>query len=89
MHATIGAFSSGVITIPFSYSVKFEGLYGELNYPYCIHGKEYSTEEAVEKTIEYIENYQLLKNDQKKSIEQAKAKLELFKLDILNLIQNI
>ena len=34
MHATIRAFSSHVATIPFSYSYKFEGLYGSLGYLY-------------------------------------------------------
>ena len=38
MHSTIAAFSSGVATIPFSYSRKFEGLFGTLKYNYVIHG---------------------------------------------------
>ena len=41
MHATIGAISSGVATIPFSYSRKFEGLFGNLEYPLCYFSSEF------------------------------------------------
>lgn len=54
MHATIAAISSGVVTIPFSYSRKFEGLYQDLDYPYIISGKEMSTREAIEKTLSWV-----------------------------------
>lgn len=86
MHATIGAFSSGVVTIPFSYSVKFEGLYGELEYPYCIHGKEDSTEIAVQKTIEYIEKKEDLRNAQIKSLALAQERLNTFKESVQKFI---
>lgn len=49
MHATIGAISSGVATIPFSYSRKFEGLFGNLDYPYVISARKFSLEEALER----------------------------------------
>jgi len=54
MHSTIGAFSAGVVTFPFSYSRKFEGLYGSLNYDYIIHGTKDSTEQALDKVKEWI-----------------------------------
>ncbi len=62
MHATIAAYSSGVAVIPFSYSRKFEGLFGSLSYPYVISGKKESTEDAVRKTIAYISEKERLKN---------------------------
>lgn len=61
MHATIGAFSVGIPVIPFSYSRKFEGLYESLGYPYVIHGKKYNTEEAVTKTVQYVQNHTQIK----------------------------
>ena len=61
MHATIAAFSSGVPVIPFSYSRKFEGLYGSLDYEYLINGTSMSTGTAVAKTIEWIEQSAKLK----------------------------
>ena len=75
MHATIGAFSSEVVTIPFSYSPKFEGLYNGVGYPYVIHGKTMNTEEAVEKTLEYIKNSEELKNKQQNSMKLINDKL--------------
>lgn len=78
MHATIAAFSSGVATIPFSYSRKFEGLYENLRYPYVISGKKESTEEAVEKTVKYIQNQSLLKGQADKLMQNVYKKLEEF-----------
>ncbi len=63
MHATIAAFSTGVATIPFSYSRKFEGLYQDLEYPYLISATYMETEEAISSTLEWIGNYQMLKKD--------------------------
>lgn len=60
MHATIGAFSSGTAVIPFSYSRKFEGLYKQFNYDYIISGREFSTEEALTKTLDWVAQYKLL-----------------------------
>ncbi len=60
MHATIASFSTGVATIPFSYSRKFEGLYNDLNYPYVISATCMSTDESIEKTIEWINDAETL-----------------------------
>lgn len=57
MHATIAAFSSKVAVIPFSYSRKFEGLFNTIGYPYCISAREIDTEEAITRTIQYIDDY--------------------------------
>lgn len=47
MHSTIAAISSGVPTLPVSYSRKFEGLFETLEYPYIIHGNDSTIEEAI------------------------------------------
>ena len=60
MHATIGAFSSGTAVIPFSYSRKFEGLYKQFNYDYIVSGREFTTEEALTKTLDWTAQYKLL-----------------------------
>lgn len=57
MHASIAAFSSGVAVIPFAYSRKFEGVYSDLKYPYLVDGKKNGTQDALEKTLSYINNY--------------------------------
>lgn len=69
MHGTIAALSTGVPDIPFSYSRKFEGLYESLNYPYVIHGRSDTTEQAIKKTIEWIQ----CKDNLKKAVEEANS----------------
>lgn len=54
MHATIAAFSSGVVTIPVAYSRKFTGLFDTLNYPYVVDLQELETNRAIELIKEYI-----------------------------------
>lgn len=72
MHATIAAYSSGVPVIPFSYSRKFEGLYDFLEYPYVISGRQLKTDEAIVKTIKYLEEQELMK----KAINDFKPRLD-------------
>ena len=68
MHATIGAYSSNTAVIPFSYSRKFEGLFESLEYHYTVCGYNDSTEEAIEKTLSWIAQRELLL----KSIEHSR-----------------
>lgn len=85
MHATIGAFSSGVATIPFSYSRKFEGLYGNLDYPYVIAGKSLTTAQALELTIDYIERRKELKDRAQRAMAEIKARLALLEQEIAHM----
>ena len=85
MHATIGAFSMNVPTIPFSYSPKFEGLFNSLGYDYIIHGKSMSTEEAVNTTIKFIENKEELVDSQQNALKLINDKLD----KLYNKIQSI
>lgn len=89
MHATVGAFSMGVPTIPFSYSDKFEGLYNSVGYDYIIHGKEMTTEEAVEKTVEYIKKMDDLKKSVQSSNEIINKRLAELYLKIQDILENI
>ena len=69
MHATIGAFSSGVATIPTAYSRKFNGLYESVEYPYIVDLLNSSTEENLEMTKMYIKDYVKLKVAAEKSMD--------------------
>lgn len=60
MHATIGAVSAGVATIPFAYSKKFKTMFGNLNYKYVIEARDLDTQTAIDKTLEYINKYKVL-----------------------------
>lgn len=70
MHATIGAFSSGVATIPNAYSRKFNGLYESVGYPYIVDLMNSSTDVNLEITKKYVIDYKNLKNVARKSMER-------------------
>lgn len=78
MHASIGAFSSGVFTIPFAYSRKFQGYYEVLDYPVMVDGKTDATDIAVEKTLSYIKRYQEYDIQIQKSHNIAQSRLDMF-----------
>lgn len=78
MHSTIAAFSSGVFTIPVAYSKKFQGYYQQLHYPVIVDARNLSTEDALEKTLQYIGTYKEYEKAQKKSMAIAGKKLDAF-----------
>ena len=61
MHATIGAFTSGVVTIPTAYSRKFETMFSVVNYNIIVDLQTLCTKESLDKTINYILNYKDIK----------------------------
>lgn len=86
MHSTIGSMSSGVPTIPFSYSKKFEGLFDNLNYPYVISATQIDTDEAVCLTERYIEDRAVMEEVRKESIGGVNQMLSLVKMEIVKLL---
>ena len=56
MHATIGALSASVVTVPIAYSRKFLGVFGALDYNYTLNAYEMNTAELVGKLFEYYDN---------------------------------
>lgn len=89
MHATIGAISSGVVTIPFSYCHKFEALYGNINYPYLISATKISTEDALKTAKEWIESPEALKDAGDKSVAVAKDKLIDFERNLIESLKKL
>ena len=77
MHATIGAFSSGVAVIPFSYSRKFEGLFESLNYNVTISGTSLITDEAVRSTLSYVKEYKELQKMVRNGLALVQKKSDL------------
>lgn len=88
MHSTIAAFSSEVVTIPFAYSRKFQGLYESLKYKFIIDGKSLITAKAVELTKEYIMNNEVLSKKQKDSMKSVNTQLTLFKEELRSILYN-
>lgn len=71
MHATIGAFSSGLPIAPIAYSRKFSGLYGSIGYPYIIDCTALEESEAIKKILEMIEDVDMYKNKQALALKKA------------------
>lgn len=82
MHSTIGAISSGVATIPFSYAYKFEALYSHIHYPYVLHATQITTDEALDSVKQWMAKPEELRAQGKKSVALALDELERFKTDI-------
>lgn len=78
MHSTIAALSAELAVIPFAYSRKFRGLFQSLKYSYLIEATEVSTEDALEKTYDWILRRRELQTAAEKSNKYAKYKLETF-----------
>ncbi|MDM8249903.1 polysaccharide pyruvyl transferase family protein [Lacrimispora saccharolytica] len=88
MHATIAAFSTGIVTIPFAYSRKFKGLYDDIGYPHYIDGTKLSTEVAVEQTIQMIDNQAEYSKIQKQSMNNIRKLFDKFELELLTLLRD-
>ena len=62
MHATIGAFSSGVPVVPISYSRKFEGLFGSLGYDWLVR-RDMTTDAALARVLTALDQREVLAAD--------------------------
>ena len=82
MHSTIGAISSGVTTIPFSYAHKFESLYSRIGYNYIISATKLTTTEALKEIKEWIANPEPLAGKGKEAVIKAKNSVIVFKNDL-------
>ena len=88
MHSTIAAISSGVATIPFSYSRKFEGLFGTLDYKYLISAREISTDVAMENVKLWIKDYKDVKHKGEIAVSKALEKLEPLERDLTEILNS-
>ena len=89
MHATIGALSSGVPTIPLAYSRKFSGVFGSIDYPYTIDTFINNTNESViHKVFDYYINYyNEMEKQSIKSTSNAKEKLNIYSCFLRSLLK--
>lgn len=72
MHATIAAVSSGVVTIPLAYSMKFQGLFELIEYKNVVDLQKLSTKQALEETRSLVLNMTKLENDVEHSMMVCK-----------------
>lgn len=80
MHATIAAFSSGVVTIPVSYSQKFNGLYSTIGYNFIIDALKLTSHDALKRTLNYIDKKNELSKIQGESMIVVEKTLRQFYL---------
>lgn len=86
MHATIGAFSSGVPVIPMAYSRKFLGLYSTIGYPYVVDCTGGSVDSIVANIMEILKNLDALKTAAKAAFFRAKELNEAYSLQLEKII---
>lgn len=82
MHSTIGAISAGVVTIPLSYTYKFEALYSAINYNFILSATKETTDSAIEKFKKWMGSLDVLRERGKQSVELAKERLGQFEDDL-------
>ena len=63
MHATIASYTTGVVTIPISYSRKFKGLFDSIHYSYCVDLCSENLEDSIRKIHKMIDNRRILKDN--------------------------
>lgn len=89
MHSTIGAISSGVPTIPFSYAHKFESLYNKIGYQYILSATKLSTDEALRQIKEWIDNQEVIRKEAEEVVAKAQNNLVVFKNDLKQTLLNL
>lgn len=71
-----------------SYSKKFEGLFGNLNYPFVISATRIDTDEAVQQTVRYINDKDVLSKAYGRMMPEINDKLENVKKQIKGIMMH-
>jgi len=78
MHATIGAFTAGVPTIPVAYSRKFAGFFGNLGYPVVVDLTTAPTTQAVDATLAHVRDLDTLRALAAPATADAQHRIKVF-----------
>ena len=90
MHATIGAVSSGVPTLPLAYSRKFEGVYQSIQYLHTMDLKVNTQNEILARLeVMLTSNLQQMGDDVAHSLQIVRQKTEIYVKDIKSVLKNI
>lgn len=79
MHACIAAFSSGVPVVPVSYSRKFEGLFGSLNYDRLVPFTGMGTEAALAFILAALDEREVMRAEVAAGLRAVEARLEAYR----------
>ncbi|UAL08905.1 polysaccharide pyruvyl transferase family protein [Caulobacter segnis] len=87
MHATIGAFSAGVPTVPIAYSRKFQGVFGSLGHGDTIDAKSVNNEEAIALLQKRFDQYASGSNEaQKRALVKARGRNEEYTSELSEIV---
>lgn len=86
MHATIGAVSSGVPTIPIAYSRKFAGVFEGIGYKYTIEAYEADIEEFIRIFFRYFDEEKDLMS---KKVEEARERANIQNSEYVRYLEGI
>lgn len=89
MHATIAAYSAGVPVVPLSYSRKFEGLFGGLDYRWLVPVTGMTTDEALAFTLQAFERRADLAVDIAEGNERIARLLEAYVAPLSQILSEI
>lgn len=90
MHATIGAVSCALPTLPLAYSRKFKGVYDTIKYPHTMDLRTDSQRDILDKLEEMLTNkFQQTTEDIAKSLQIVKQKTDGYVTDIMHVIRKI
>ena len=90
MHATIGAVSCGIPTLPLAYSRKFKGVYNSIQYPHTLDLKSNTQDEILLKLEDMLTiHLQQAIEDVNKALKVVKQKTDEYVDDIKFVVKNI
>lgn len=78
MHATIGAFSSGVPVVPMAYSRKFKGLFGTIGYDHVVECTTQDAEDIRQKIMDAFETRSALKLEVENALARGRDRLKRY-----------
>ena len=87
MHACIGAFSSGVPTVPLAYSRKFNGLFRSLEYPVLVDCRTMNIDEAMAVIKDAFARRNEVALQVAHGVALANSKLQVYRDAVLDLIR--
>ncbi|MGL6077343.1 polysaccharide pyruvyl transferase family protein [Methyloversatilis discipulorum] len=87
MHACIGAFSSGVPTVPLAYSRKFNGLFRSLEYPVMADCRAMSIDEAFGVVVDAFARREQVSSQVAHGVELARRKLQPYRDALVELLR--
>lgn len=89
MHASIGAFSSGVPVMPVAYSRKFNGLYGTLGYEFLVDGRNATTDGAFATLMDALGRKDEMRAQIARGMETANRRLKLYEDHLAEVLRDI